>query len=734
MCGTVVASSEAVSQTTERTARTRAPKRAQAVRVPKGSIVIDGRLDEAEWNNVSPAEDFVQQQPHEGAPATEGHMSNVRFLYDDDNLYVGAAFHEDEPEKLVTDELRRDFNARDGDVWSLTLDTFHDELNAFNFATNPKCALRDLQTYDDARSNNANWDAVWFCRSSVQGTVWYVELAVPFKQLRFSREQTQVWGLNLFRLVRHTNEQTVWNPVPRQFGQFKTSFAGVLEGLQDVRPGRNIRVKPFATSQARLTGGRTHTDGDGGLDIKVGLGTNLVLDGTFRTDFSQVEADAQQVNLTRFSLFFPEKREFFLENQGAFQIGPPAVNSSNLVPFFSRTIGLGEDRTPIPIVGGARLSGKVGRNSLAVLNIQTEDETRTGLSDLPGSNFSAFRFGREFLRNSSASVFYLGKEQGDISNRLVGSDLRYYPTREVNIDGMFLHSEKTGFGGGDAWRAGAQYNPGLSQLTFSFTSLGDSFKDDLGFVPREGVAITSVNGLRRLRPRALAGYIREIRPEIPYNRYTRDAINPSTGRAIGVETETIGPLVTVEFSDASTASYEFLNDEELLTTPFRPQGIPPGRSIPAGRYSFNTGTLSYAGSNSRRLALNGAYRTGGYYNGDRVGFTLGGRFRFNERLATALSVSRDSIDLPDGASFTTDLMSLRFDTSFSTRMFLNAFVQYNSVTKQLSSNIRYDFIHHPLSDLYVVYNDAHFVDVARPTPAQQPSRALVVKLTHLLSF
>jgi hypothetical protein len=710
-----------------------ASKRATAVRVPAGSIAVDGRLDEAVWQQAVPADGFVQQQPREGAPASDNHRSEVRFLYDDENLYIGATFHEDEPGRLVTNELKRDFNARDGDLYVVVLDTFLDKLNAYNFQTNPGCALRDSQSYDDGRTINANWDTVWFCRSSVEGTTWYVEEAVPFKQLRFPRQDEQVWGMNVFRLIRHSNEQTIWNPVPRQFNQFKMSYAGTLDGIRGVRPGRDIRFKPFVRGQTQRAGGTTTSDGDAGFDLKVGLGTNLVLDGTFRTDFSQVEADAQQVNLTRFSLFFPEKRQFFLENQGAFQIGPPATNSSNLVPFFSRTIGL-EGGTPIPIVGGVRLTGKVGRNSLALLNIQTEQEDRANLASLPGSNFTVLRYGREFLRNSTAGVFYLGKERGDLSNRLVGTDLRFYPTREWNIDGMFVRSEKTGSDSGAAWRTGAQYNSGRTQATVSYTSLGDTFHDDLGFIPRQGVDITNVSLLRRLRPRSLARIFREIRPELPYNRYTRDAPNPLTGGAIGVETQTIQPTLTFEFPDASTAAYQFLNDEEFLSAPFRPQGIPSGQFIPAGRYTFHTQTVSYNGSNSRRLAFDGEYRSGEFYNGARKGITAAGRVRVSQKLAATLSVSRDAIDLPNAVSFNTTLSSLRVDASFSTRMFLNAFIQYNSVTRQVSSNIRYDFIHHPLSDIYLVYNDTHFVDITRPTPAQEPSRTLILKVTHLLSF
>lgn len=709
-------------------------KRVSAVRVPTGRITVDGTFAEPEWRSAQPATDFVQQQPVEGAPVTKEHRSEVRFLYDDDFLYIGATFFENETDRLVVNELRRDFNARAGDLFVIILDTFLDHLNAYNFQTNPECALRDSQSYDDGRTINANWDGVWTCRSSQDDGAWYVEEAIPFKQLRFPRKDVQLWGLQLFRLVRHTNEQTIWNPVPRQFNQFKTSYAGVLEGIQGVKPGRNIRVKPFATGQVRNTPGRTRADADGGLDVKVGLGTNLVLDGTFRTDFSQVEADTQQINLTRFSLFFPERREFFLENQGSFQIGPPATGSSNLVPFFSRTIGLSDNGNPIPIVGGARLTGKEGRNTIALLNMQTEEETRPDGSRLPAANFTVLRYGREFLSNSLAGVFYLGKERGAASNRLFGADLRYYPTRETYIDGMVMHSETTGVGGGDAWRAGAQYDSGRTQLALNLTSLGETFRDELGFVPRQGVDILSTNVMRRIRPKSLARWVREIRPQLPYQRYERGATNPRTGSRIGVETALFTPGVTVELFDASTVEYTFIDDEELLIQPFRPQGIPAGKSFAPGRYHFTNQTAGFEVFASRRFAPSASVRVGEFYDGERHGLTTGGRVRVNQNLAATVSWSHDRITLADQTSFTTSLASLRVDASFSTRMFLNAFLQYNSVTHQLASNVRFNLIHHPLSDVFLVYNDARFVDLERPSATQVPSRALVLKVTHLFSF
>jgi hypothetical protein len=694
-------------------------KRVTAIRVPNGSIKADGRLDEAQWELAQPATDFVQQQPREGALTT--HRSEVRFLYDDENLYVGGRYFENEMDRLVVNELKRDFVARDGDLVVLNLDTFNDKLNAFNFQTNPACALRDSQSYDEGRNVNQNWDGVWTCRSGREPGAFVIEQAIPFKQLRFPRRDEQVWGMNIFRLVRHSNEQTIWNPVPRQFNQFKMSYAGVLEGIRGVKPGRNIRVKPFLVGGVSAVGARRENSLDGGLDVKIGIGSNLVLDGTWRTDFSQAEVDTQQVNLTRFSLFFPERREFFLENQGSFQIGGFTNTSNTFIPFFSRTIGLSSSGTPIAIVGGARLSGKAGRTTVGILNMQTEEEPRAGQPPLPAANFTVARVSQDFLANSSAGFFVLDKEREGASNRVAGGEVRFNFRRSLNIDGLFMVSDKPGVGSGAAWRAGVTHDPGKVATSVSFTHLDDEFRDELGFIPRLAVDILTGSVTRRLRPAWSAKTVREYRAQLAYNLYYRNGT--------GVETQNLAPSFTAEFSDASTAILTLQHSEEYLAAPFRPEGMPSAASIAAGRYRFDAADLTYTGHNSKRVAPVVGVRTGGYFDGDRTGVTGGVRARFSPRLAATVSVIRDSVTA-GGASFGTTLASVRIDGSFSTRMFLNAFVQYNSVTRQVSSNIRYDFIHHPLSNLYVVYNDTRGA-IGGLHPAY---RSLTVKLTHLVSF
>ena len=678
-------------------------KRAAALRIPNGRIAVDGMLTEEEWQLATPAAAFVQQQPVEYGTPTEA--SDVRFLYDDDNLYVGALLHDSEPGRLITNELTRDFAARDGDLFVLVLDTFNDLRNSYGFQTNPGGAWRDTQSFDEGRTTNANWDGVWSVKTSSTANGWIVEYAIPFKTLRFPRSESQLWGLSMMRLIRRKNEVTMWTPIPRQFNQFRMSYAGVLDGISGVKPGLNLRLKPFVTGNTARRSGRTTRDGDGGFDVKLGIGTGLVLDGTFRTDFSQVEADAQQVNLTRFNLFFPEKREFFLENQGSFQIGR-TYDVNDLVPFFSRSIGL-DGGTPVPIDGGVRLSGRVGRNDLGLLDIQTEDD-----------NFSVLRYGRQFGGRSTANVFYLGQDgRGSRFNRVAGGDLRLTPHRYLSLDLLAMRSDDSSAGDGGAWRAGAIFDANRIQLQGSYTELGSGFRDALGFIPRLGVDIVHASVMPRLRPASMARVVREWRPQIVYDRYERSGF--------GVETEAVKPGFTVELQDGSTVTAIWRDNEEALQTPFR---FRPTYAIAPGRYVFQDGEVSFATSRARTWSWTGGYRTGEFWNGTRDGVSGGVRVRVNAKVAATATMSRDLVKLA-GRSFTSDLLQLRLDTSFSTRMFLNAFVQYNGLTRDVSSNVRFDFIHHPLSDLYVVYNETRPFDLG-----VVPSRSVAVKLTHLLGF
>ncbi len=285
-----------------------------------GEITLDGALDEASWSQAPIAHQFIQNDPREGMPATFD--TEVRVLYDDDAMYFGVFARDDQPSRIIANDLKKDFNIDQNDGFRIILDTFHDERNGYQFATNPAGAKWDAQMVNEGRENNADWDGIWDVATQITETGWYAEIRIPFRTLRFSAADAQIWGMNFERKVRRLNEDSYWSPVPRIYDIQRVSLAGTLEGMRNVRPGKDLRVKPYVLSSGSTVGGRpTLGDFDAGFDVKYGVTTGLTWDFTVNTDFSQVEADEQQVNLTRFSLFFPEKRDFFLENSGIFQFG-----------------------------------------------------------------------------------------------------------------------------------------------------------------------------------------------------------------------------------------------------------------------------------------------------------------------------------------------------------------------------------------------------------------------------
>ena len=422
-----------------------------------GPIRLDGVLDEEAWESAPVASKFTQGNPNEGMPATLA--TEVRVLHDDEFLYIGAVAHDDAPDEIIVNDLSRDFSTRAGDIFGVVLDTFHDRRNGYMFETNPAGAKFDGQIFNEGREFNRDWDGVWHVRTRRAPDGWRIEMAIPFKTLRFRESPEQTWGINFLRRVRRRNEDSFWAPIPRFFNFARISRAGTLEGLRGLEPGGRFKVTPYVGAEATrgAAGEDLRSAADLGVDAKVLLGTGMNLDLTANTDFSQVEADVQQVNLTRYSLFFPEKRDFFIENSGIFRFGvpsdsrvsqfradfgqafnPAALRASqsrgdDLYLFFSRRIGLSAGGAPIPVLGGGRLTGRAGPWELGAMSIQTGEH-----EDAPGTeNFSAFRVRRNIGGNSDVGAIFLNRETGSGSshfNRSLGADanLRLTPELELN--------------------------------------------------------------------------------------------------------------------------------------------------------------------------------------------------------------------------------------------------------------------------------------------------------------
>jgi hypothetical protein len=627
----------------------RASKRLAAVRVAE-PIVIDGALNEPAWQRAEPAVDFLQQLPDEFAPATE--RSDVRFLYDEEVLYIGGMLYDPEPEQLVVHELRRDFDSFFSDSFAVIIDTFLDQRNAYGFWISPGGARRDVQAFDNGRRNDANWDGVWFSRAAVLDNGWSFELAIPFRTLRFPAAETQRWGLNMLRVIRRKNEFAMWSPVPRQFSHYSVSFAGLLTGIDRVATGRDLRVTPFTT--ARIGNGTPAApgwggEGDGGVDVKWGLTSSMLLDASYRTDFSQVEADEQQINLTRFSLFFPEKRQFFLESPARFQIGSAVVESQrrDLVPFFSRRIGLSASGQPIPVIGGLRLTGQAGRQGIGVLSVQTDRS-----DDGPGANFTVARLTRQLSNTTSVGAFYFGRETTGSSrfNRASGLELRLTPRPAIEIEAFAMRSATGGEPDGWAGRGSLRLDTNIHRARLGLTHVDDGFRHDLGFVRRHGAA-TLFGGYERIfRPADPRARVREQSIGVSLDATSDDRYTRSLTRA---GSASYGLL----FWDGGTLSVSGNTTYERLEAPFT---IGSDLRILPGEYTFDTVSVDYR--SDRSAAVSGAlsFEAGEYWSGRQRRASGSLRVRLSEHVAASASVARNAIELPQG-SFTGDLVGLRLD-------------------------------------------------------------------------
>jgi len=387
---------------------------------------IDGVLDEAIWTSAEPATGFVQADPLEGQPATE--QTEVRVAFDDEFLYIAARCLDSDPSGVIVNEIRKDFVPREQDAFEVLLDTFLDRRNGFVFSTNAAGARADTQIANEGREVNTNWDAVWWVAATRNTEGWAAEFKIPFKTLRYEGGPGRDWGINFARRIRRKNEVTYWSPVSRAFSIYRASSEGDLTGLPPLDPGRNIRVKPFVLGSAtRLVGGESFdNDGTAGIDVKVGVTPSVALDLTVNPDFAQAEADEQQVNLTQFSLFFPEKREFFLENSGIFYFGDIPRNSrqpsrfrppeEDLLLFFSRRIGLTDSGEQLPLYGGVRLTGRAGAYGLGLMTMQGEE-----FGGRPSENYTVARVRRDVLANSDVGAIFVSRDAsgtGDDFNRV----------------------------------------------------------------------------------------------------------------------------------------------------------------------------------------------------------------------------------------------------------------------------------------------------------------------------
>lgn len=707
-------------------------------------LTLDGRLEEEVYAREKSFGSFLQVVPKYGE--VESERTEVWVMYDSTSIYVACrCWDSATPDKWIANELRRDTNQlRQNDQIGVSFDTFYDRRSGFLFYTNPLGARADYSVIDEGGSNT-DWNPVWASRTGRFEGGWTVEMRIPFKSLRYRSGPDQIWGLQLRRSVRRKNEWTYLTPVPQLLAGpqafNRISASGTLVGLDLPPAGKNVEIKPYAISRSvtdlvRTPSLRNDITGDLGGDLKYGVTANLTADFTYRTDFAQVEIDEQQVNLTRFSLFFPEKREFFLEGRGLFDFGRGGITgggaqaSSNTIQpflFYSRRIGLESGRI-VPIDGGGRLTGKAGKYGIGVLNIQAADGNDPALQ-MPSTNFTVVRIKRDVLRRSSIGAMVTNRS--DVpgaagSNQAYGVDAAFSFFQNVGFGAHYAATRTPGVTDDAAsYQAIAEYGGDRYGGHLEYLKVGAGFNPQVGFVARSNFG--RAYGTARFSPRPTRiKAVRKFTYQGNFDRFVNGA-----GQ---LETRVETGLFNTEFENSDVLAMNITRDYEMLA---RPATI-LGASIPAGSYQFTNALASYALGAQRRVSGTLSLQRGQFYNGTltAVGYSAA-RVSVAKQFSFEPTISINRFELPD-RTVTTRLFRTRVDYAFTPLMFASALVQYTSNDHAFSSNLRFRWEYLPGSELFLVYTDERDQTDPRMAAPRQiiglKNRSFVVKINRLIRF
>ena len=711
-------------------------------------LTLDGVLDEAVYAKEAPFGGLIQVAPEAGAPATE--RSDLWITYDDRNIYLSCRCYETAPPaEWIVNELRRDTGGlRNNEHIGVLFDTFYDRRSGFAFYTNPLGARADYSIVDEGASNT-DWNPVWTSKTGRFDGGWTVEMAIPFKSLRYRAGLDQVWGMQIRRSVRHKNEWDYLTPVPRILAGpqalNRVSAGATLVGLDLPETGKNIELKPYVV--ARTTTDRvrspTITNSVGseiGGDIKYAVTPNLTADLTVNTDFAQVEADEQQVNLTRFNLFFPEKRDFFLEGRGIFDFarggngafgGSGGADTPQL--FYTRRIGL-DNGGVVPINVGGRLTGKLGKYAVGLMNIGTSGDAAFKAEP---TNFTVVRVKRDVLQRSSIGAMITNRSigaSGAGSNAVYGLDGAFLLSQALTAGAYWAQSQTTGIAGDDqSYQGRLDYSVDRFGAKAEFLAVGRNFDPQVGFRRRSD--INRSFGEVRFSPRPASQAV--------VRKFTGTASGEYVENGMGiVETRVWRGHFDTEFANSDVVGFDVTRNYEFLRRPFTPSGAPA--AIAPGGYGFSDVALSYAFGAQRRASGTVKVQAGQFYDGTIRSITIGpgnafstARIAIMQRLALEPTFSITRVERPTSA-FTTRLARARVDYGFTPLMFASGLVQYNSADRAFSTNVRFRWEYAPGSELFLVYTDERDVRddrYATPTTVRGlKNRALVVKFNRLFRY
>jgi hypothetical protein len=705
----------------------------RATAVAEGPVLDGDVLGDPIWQQATPITGFLQWQPNEGQPVSE--TTEVRMIFTRDTMYIGVICYDREPTDIIVSDSRRDSSLDNTDSFRIIVDTFRDRQNGFVFGTNPAGIEFDGQVTNEGQGGggqtgqqmygagggfNLNWDGAWEVRAKTTEIGWMAEFAIPFKTLRYPEGRDQTWGVNFQRNIRRKNERAFWARIPRQFDLNRVSLAGAVSGIEPPI-FRNFKVIPYMLGQLNTVGPRPAGSvalGNAGGDAKYNITPSLTLDGTYNTDFAQVEVDDQQVNLDRFNLFFPEKRPFFLENAGFFSVGNPG----EVDLFFSRRIGLSDSGGAIPLYGGGRVSGKVGLWNVGALNMQTE---ASPVANEPSNNFGVLRLSRELPNRTAFGGIFINRQgSGNLArdsdfNRTFAVDGKLGVGRSHTVSGFLAKTQTPGLEGRDhAMNLRGRILYPKYDIDLGYQEVGEAFNPEVGFLTRGGYRKPDVRLFTRFRPKKFLK-LQEIRPHAMYRGFWGFDNFQETGYA-HIDSHW-------QFKDGSEIHTGTNITREGVRTPFE---IFPGIFVPPGTYDNQEAQLVFMTNQGAPLSLNMQTTIGGFFSGSRVSANPTFRVRASETFNLELAYSRNDIKLPEG-DFVTNLVRTRVSYAFNARAFVQSLVQYNDRADIWSVNLRFGWLQAANTGLFIVFNDARGLYELFPDRPMRTDRSLIVKFSRM---
>lgn len=693
------------------------------IRRATSPVKIDGVMDEPAWQAADVATDFHMILPMDTSYANV--RTDVRMAYDDQHIYLLVVNYNGAPGPYMVESLRRDFAFLKNDNFLLFMDPFDDQTNGYSFGANAAGAQWDGIMYDGGKVD-LSWDNKWSSVVKNYPDKWIFEAVIPFKTIRYKKGISR-WGINFGRNDLKTTEKSSWAPVPRQFPSASLAYTGVLEwDVPPPDPGPNISVIPYllgGVNKDYTTGKKEHYRGDAGVDAKIAVTSSLNLDLTVNPDFSQVDVDKQVTNLDRFELFFPEKRQFFLENGDQFT----NFGYSTIRPFFSRRIGLG-----VPILFGARLSGKLDKNwRMGLMNMQTDAESSLGL---PSQNFTVAALQRRVFARSNVGLLFINKESINYHpledkpvysryNRNLGMEYNLASSNNFWTGKALLLKSATPGKTGHDWvhAANLQYTSRVWNISWQHEYVGHNYNAEVGYVPRQGYIKLLPQVTRLFFPKA--GPVLSHGPQVQLTNFFDEHMKRTDNELL--------LSYGIVFRKRNTLSVWTTNSYVRLLQPFDPTNTGKDSLATGTVHSWNTVGVDYVSRPQSLFTYSFSGRYGGYY-ADGTRLTLGGElgYRFQPYVSIALSTTYNDIHLPQPWGRNAFLLAgPRLDVTMTNTLFFTGFMQYNEQLKNMNLNTRLQWRYRPASDLFIVYTDNYL-----PAPLAIKTRALVIKLVYWLNI